>query len=232
LYRDFIAPVQENQQHIAQIEDDIASAGEMVDTKMAQIGDRLVELEGRLAVQAEDLAALEALVESLRDDQSKQEDEVARLEVLPEGLSDLEVTVLEMAAKLEAIEADLAEIGIPANRLQYQLHLVRVMTLLTRARVSLVQDNLGLASEDIQAASEMISAMVERGTETEIEILTPILNRLEMAYNDIRISPVIAADELEIAWKLLVEATEFSETPVAPEVQPTENAQEESNGTE
>ena len=85
LYRDFIAPVQENQQRLDQLEASLETSGEMIDTQIAQVGDRLVELEGRLAVQAEEIAALQALVDGLRAVQLEQEDEVALLEILPEG---------------------------------------------------------------------------------------------------------------------------------------------------
>jgi len=39
------------------------------------------------------------------------------------------------------------------------------------------------------------------------EELVQIIERLDLALVDVRTSPIVAADELEIAWKLLVEAT-------------------------
>ena len=75
--------------------------------------------------------------------------------------------------------------------------------------------------------------MIDQATAEEVEILTPILKRLELAIDDIQHSPVIAADELEIAWKLLIEATEFTVTIPTPEIQPTETTlEEESDGSE
>ena len=41
----------------------------------------------------------------------------------------------------------------------------------------------------------------------EDEVLEQIVERLDLALMDIRTTPIVAADELEIAWKLLVEVT-------------------------
>lgn len=236
LYRDFIATAQENRERLDQLENDLVLSDEMIETQVDQLEERLVELEGRLAVQAEDLAALEARVESLRNLQDEQGDEVSALALLPDDVTGIEVMILDLAEKVEAIEAELSALGIPAHRLQYQLQLVRTMTLLTRARVSLIHDNLGLASEDISAATEVLNTMIEQGTPEEVEAYESILKRLELALDDIRTSPVIAADELEIAWKLLIEATDLSEMTiptVTPESQPTETVSEEDgNGSE
>jgi len=230
LYRDFIATAQENRQRLDQLENDLALSDEMIETQMDQLDERLVDLEGRLAVQAETLSALEARVERLRSVQDEHGDEVTALALLPDDVTEVEGTILALIQKVEGIEAELTALGIPAHQLQYQLQLVRTMTLLTRARVSLIHDNLGLASEDISAAVALLQAMLEQGTAEEIETIESILKRLELALDDVRQSPVIAADELEIAWKLLIEATEFTPMPtpvVTPELQPTETVPEE-----
>jgi uncharacterized coiled-coil protein SlyX len=236
LYREFIATAQENRQRLDQLENDLALSDEMIETQMDQLDERLVDLEGRLAVQGESLAALEARVERLRSVQDEHEDEVTELALLPDDVTEVEITILELTQKVEGIEAELAALGVPAHQLQYQLQLVRTMTLITRARVSLIHDNLGLASEDISAAVDLLQAMIEQGTPEEIETIESIFKRLELALDDVRKSPVIAADELEIAWKLLIEATEYTAMPtqtVTPELQPTVTVPEEDdNGSE
>jgi uncharacterized coiled-coil protein SlyX len=232
LYRDFIATAQENRQRLDRLENDLALSDDKFATQMDHLDERLVDLEGRLAVQAEALASLDARVERLRSVQDEHEDEVTELALLPDDVTQVEVSILELTQKVEAIESELRALGIPAHQLQYQLQLVRTMSLLTRARVSLIHDNLGLASEDISAAAALLQAMIEQGTPEEIETLESILKRLELALDDVRDSPVIAADELEIAWKLLIEATEYSPMPtpaVTPEAQPTDTMLEEDN---
>jgi hypothetical protein len=238
LYRDFIAVAQENRARLDQIENDLALSDEMVETQMDQLEERLVELEGRLAVQAEEIAAFEARVESMRSLQDAQGDEVSELAFLPDDITDLEGTILQIVSKVNAIDAELTARGLPADQLQFQLQLVRTMAILTRARVSLIHDNMGLASQDISAAVEVLNDMLERGTQEQIETIEPILNRLELALEDVTKSPIIAADELEIAWKLLTEATDYYDIPLptptpTPEAEPTETAPEEdSNGAE
>ncbi|NIS82385.1 MAG: hypothetical protein GTO14_19755 [Anaerolineales bacterium] len=207
LYRDFIAPTQENQQRIADLETTLTREKETVGKQISQVGDRLADIEGRLAKQGEDLAGVQAVVEGLRNVQLEHADEISGLETMADSLAGLETDFKEMEDRLGELEVSLSELEIPAGRIGQQLQLIRAMTLLARARVSLLQDNLGLAAADIEAASDVLAEMIDAGTEEDSSILSPILTRLELALEDIRVSPVIAADDLEIAWKLLVEAT-------------------------
>lgn len=226
LYRDFIAPIQENQQRLTDLELALEKEKESASRQIAQLGDRLAEVEGRQAMQAEELAAAQASLESLRTLQTEQASELARLDDLAEELAGLSQDYQEIETRLTALESDLTSLEIPAGRIGRQLQLIRVMTLLTRARLSLVQDNLGLAAADIETATQILAETIASGSQVDALTLNPILDRLELALEDVRLSPVIAADELEIAWKLLVEATS-TEPQVIEEALPTESATEE-----
>lgn len=226
LYRDFIAPVQENQQRVAALELALEKEQESAGRQVAQVGERLAEVEGRLAEQAEELAAVQASLEGLRALQAEQAVEIARLDDLEENLAGLSADYEKFAATLTTLEVDLTAVEIPAGRIGRQLQLIRVMTLLTRARISLVQDNLGLAADDIETATQVLAETIASGSQVDALTLNPILDRLELVLEDVRISPVIAADELEIAWKLLVEATS-TEPQVIDETLPAEIATEE-----
>jgi predicted alternative tryptophan synthase beta-subunit len=80
------------------------------------------------------------------------------------------------------------------------------MTMITKARLWLIQDNLGQAAEEISAVRELLANSVVDMNVVDEE-LVQIIERLDLALVDVRTSPIVAADELEIAWKLLVEAT-------------------------
>jgi hypothetical protein len=77
---------------------------------------------------------------------------------------------------------------------------------LTRARLWLTQDNLGLAADDIQMARDILARVAEEGPEAEASVLTPIIARLDLALQDLPDSPVVASDDLDIAWGQLAEA--------------------------
>jgi hypothetical protein len=78
-----------------------------------------------------------------------------------------------------------------------------------------VQDNLGLAAQDIEVARSVLAA-VQSTPSAANEIVPLVVERLDLALVDVRVAPIVAADELEIAWKLLLTATE----PLTPEAIP------------
>ena len=136
-----------------------------------------------------------------------QRDRVSRLQNLVDRVEDLTADMDEMVTRVETLEATLAAVELPAASIGRQLQLIRAMTLLTKARLWLVQDNLGLAAEEITTARNLLDELIGVEQDGEDEVLGQIVERLDLALMDIRTTPIVAADELEIAWKLLVEVT-------------------------
>src|SRR3972149_4576283 len=94
----------------------------------------------------------------------------------------------------------------PAQSLGRRLEMIRALEALTRARLWLIQDNLGLAADDIEFASEILAQVAEEAPEEEAAALASILDRLELAIGHLPGSAVVASDDLEIAWRQLAEA--------------------------
>jgi len=92
---------------------------------------------------------------------------------------------------------------IPVQELQQELSLVKAMELLTRSRLLLAQNNLGLAEQDIQSARELLVSLETEVYPYQLQALQDIIDRLDMALLDIRQAPALVADDLEVAWKLL-----------------------------
>jgi hypothetical protein len=113
----------------------------------------------------------------------------------------------QMATQVAALETSLAGGDAPTQRLGRQLQLIRVMELLTRARLWLIQNNVGLAADEVRSARAVLEQMAAEAPEAEAATLTPILERLDLALTDLQFAPIVAADDLEIAWRLLFSAT-------------------------
>ena len=215
LYRGVIEPTRRNTQHIVDLEEAIAQMQNASQVQLEQSNDRLAEVEGKLAQQAEDLATVQAEMAALEGEQSDLVAEIDVLGRLADQVKDLAIELEETVARVEGVEIILETSGVPAQQLEYRIQLIRAMTILTRARLWLVQDNLGMASEDIEDARAVLLDSLSDATNEDIETLEPIVRRLDLALDDIRVSPSVAADELEIAWKLLGEAA----TPPATEAE-------------
>ena len=208
LYRDYIEPVQTNSQRIAELENAMEQDQADSRSRTAEVGERFAEIEGRQAEQLESFSEMQAETENLQTMLKKQNEEISDLQYSMGRLDTLETDMQQTADAVEALETSLSGTDAPIQRLERQLQLVRAMELLTRARLWLIQDNFGLASEDIQAAIKAVENLAESAPEEEVEALQIIIERLNLALQALPYSPVTAADDLEIAWKLIVAATE------------------------
>jgi predicted RNase H-like nuclease (RuvC/YqgF family) len=199
LYRRYIEPVQVNTDRIVELEDALAFYQEELHADRADLNGRLAQIEGQLASQAESLAAIQA-------DLAADETRLDALGSLPRRIQALEADVEDTGSRLAALEADLADAASPTRRLERRLEMIRALEALTRARLWLIQDNLGLASGDIQFAIDILTRVAEEAPEVEAEGIASVIDRLNQAVDDLPDSPVVASDDLEIAWRELVDA--------------------------
>lgn len=193
LYQDFIQPRQSNAQRLSDLEEAVRQEHELDRQERASLALRLSQLETRLA-------ALQAQA----DAQARELDLLANM---PGRAARLEQDIEQALADIAALQDALGAADAPSQRLARQLQLVRAMELITRARLWLVQSNFGLAADEIDSARQALEALVATAPAEEAARLRPIADRLAMALTNVETAPVVAADDLEIAWKLLVAAT-------------------------
>lgn len=224
-----VDPVQENILAVEELQDQIDALQSSDELSASQLRDRLVELEAELADQSETIANLEADVSAAEEDVEALNVEIEALSELAAQVEDLSDAISEMTSDIEVLDESLASVEIPAAALTDRSQIVLSMILLTRARLWIEEDNLGLAAEDINAAIDVLEA-IDSQSEDTVATLEDILDRLDNALDDLRRYPQVAANELEIAWKLL---TEIAATPAIATVEleptptPTEEAQSE-----
>jgi hypothetical protein len=207
LYRNYIEPVQVNTQRIADLEQALAQMQARDQQDQTNSADHLAQIEGRLAAQAETLATLQADVEGLQSSQAGHDQHLQTLDELSTRVDALAGDMEQMATQVAGLETSLAGGDSPTQRLGRQLQLIRVMELLTRARLWLIQNNVGLAADEVRSARAVLEQTAAEAPEAEAATLTPILERLDLALTDLQFAPIVAADDLEIAWRLLFSAT-------------------------
>jgi chromosome segregation ATPase len=192
LYQLAVGPGQSYDQHMQDIQEEVAQLRLDIAERDLEIDKQQSELESRVIDGADILAA--------------------QSEVINEQKTVLAAELAALTDRLDTLEMTLSEAGHPVDEMQGQLQLIRAMTLLSRAQFLLSEANLGQAGEDVASARAMIDAQTEKwreGAENEdrITVLDEIVSRLDIALEDIRTQPSIAEDEIEIAWKLLIEVT-------------------------
>lgn len=119
--------------------------------------------------------------------------------------------------------------------LKREIMLTRSIETLSRARLFLSQSNFGLAHDDVQATRDILAELLIDAPTYQADSLNQIIMRLDFALGNLPAFPVIAVDDVDIAWQLLMMGLPESEadivstptplpavtqTPTTPEVTP------------
>ncbi|HEY44748.1 MAG TPA: hypothetical protein G4O11_12265 [Anaerolineae bacterium] len=209
LYRSTIEPMRANTQRIQELQETLSTGLSTNERQVEQVGERLVEVEGRLAEQGETTAALQAELDGFGEVLEEQASTISKFKLMSVQLEAIADDLDETMDRVELLEVALSEVEFPADQFGRQVRMITAMTMITKARLWLIQDNLGQAAEEISAARELLAEFLVNLTSNDVvdDVLVEIIERLDLALEDVRTTPIVAADELEIAWKLLVEET-------------------------
>ena len=90
------------------------------------------------------------------------------------------------------------EPGTELSETDRVLILFRMWELISRARFRLLENNIGLASEDIEAAIRTVDLLL--ALQPEAESMQKVQARLLLAFGNLPDSPDLATSDLEIAW--------------------------------
>jgi hypothetical protein len=184
--------------------------------------------------QSEALAELFVLTTKVATIQTDQPKIVKTITGLNARIESLETEVGRQANSLGVID-DLGKTLKTDNlessaRLDRQIKIVKSMELLSRARLFLYQSNFGMAKQDIQIARDLLDTIDSDGTETTSVGVVEVVQRLDMCLSRLPEFPVVASDDLDIAWQLLLQGTpqpgsmKVTETPSATlDITPTDN---------
>ncbi len=161
-----------------------------------------LEVPGRLDAVEGDLAALLDTTDSLDGRLGTIERQIDRHTTRLDSLGELQT----------ALSADLGAVSDEATR---QVDLLRSTELLSRARLFLFQANYGLARADLAAAQAILTDVQAANPDWEPTVMAEVIDRVERSLGALPQFPVAAADDLDIAWQVLL-------TQVAPEPLPAE----------
>ncbi len=161
---------------------------------------RAATLEEGLGALQSDLIDNTSQVDALGGDMDGVRAEVTQLNEQVSGLEQAAVTAASQASA--AIDASQV-VTLTVGEVQDTLILFRAWELVTRARLRLVESNLGLATDDIQLAAGVAAALATTFPEEQAALLTQAQTRLAQALANLPGNPGGAALDLEQAWDAL-----------------------------
>jgi len=180
-------------------------------------------------VQMGNLEAMSTQVADLQDQIAALQQQI---ETANQHTADLEKAIADHTAalaKLEQVQAELDDAAAQQRdslliELKHQVMLTRAIEILSRGRLFLSQSNFGLAKADVQACRDLLAELQTEVPAYQAESLAAVLARLDLALGNLPDYPVIAVDDVDIAWNLLIiglpesaaEAAALAITPTPP----------------
>lgn len=211
LWRAAMEPIEANSARIADLEAEVQALRE----GQTRVGDasaaQLAGLEGRTAAQAEQLSEIESNLLELESRLREQAQQNETAEALSTELGSLQRELQLLERRLDILEegSETPEAGVELER---ELQLLRVLDLIARARFEILLDNFGLARENMASAQEGLNALIEQEPAAEADGLRAAVERLALAQESLDQTPTLAANDLDSAWRLLLEATALNES--------------------
>jgi hypothetical protein len=220
LYRQYVQPLQtkvtqlastqaaqeQNNQQLAQRIDDLQSRLDTLEVQSDTDKQNISSLQTGMDNVQSTQQAYFGVAEGIQATASAQiEDVYASMNALNTQVAGVSTSVAKTNREFQSLTERLQTADTPVAEMNNELQLVKAMELLTRSRVSLISNNLGLAQQDIGTARDLLSALKPQVPVNQVDALNTITARLDTAYSNLPDSPVLAADDLEIAWKLLLQ---------------------------
>ena len=231
LYRRYVRPVETNLARLNDAQSRQEQSNQQINQRLDELEQRLEGLELQNDSHKQTLDEVQARMDEMESAQQAgggaQATAIARQD-------ELEATLAAMGANLEQVQAEIAAVDqaigrtsllvqelvnsteageSPLQELRNELQLVKAMELLTRSRVYLVEDNLGLAQQDVSAARLLLAKMGGDVPSYQVKPLAAIIARLDAALSNLPSKPVLAAEDLEVAWQLLRDGLPGEATP-------------------
>ncbi|MCI0610559.1 MAG: hypothetical protein L0Z71_16050, partial [Anaerolineae bacterium] len=180
LYQRYIRPVEQNSAQLSELRTQL----EQTEQKLANLQTRLESMEAGQSQSAQSLTELDQRVSDIETE----------INARTQSLTALEQMQSELQAQSEADSAGF----------QRQIHLLKAMELLSRARLFMYQSNFGLARQDVQIARDLLAVVQTDAPESLADDLEAVVLRLDMTLSNLPNFPVVASDDLDIAWQILL----------------------------
>lgn len=203
LYQQAIVPAQESAARLDLLETRQVISRQEMDDQLKQITARLNTLESQRSLDSESLAELQGDVTSLQARLEEQNSTLKQLNELQTDIASLERLVPYHSTQVMGLYATLNAPDTPLEELSRQVQVLKAMQLLNRSRLLMLQNNWGQAETDVDNARQVLIALQAEAPDYQQETLRRWIQRLDLVLASLPETPVLAADDLEIAWRLL-----------------------------
>jgi septal ring factor EnvC (AmiA/AmiB activator) len=206
VYRRIIQPVQSSVAQLALLQSQVDENDAQWAKNFGEQQQRIASLESQLADQGERIASLEAGL-------SRLDEALTAQQVALDGLSSSVTAISSDYASLDEMDSLRAEfttlreqvtlsdqVAAQIDTLEYRIVLMQIWQQVLKTHVYLTEGNAGDAETTLELALTHFDRASALGPEDEREVIVAIQARLAQAASRLREQPIIAAQDLEVAW--------------------------------
>jgi len=197
LYKKVIVPIENNTLRLSEVENKQSAENKQLSAQVSELKSRMADLETRQTENAQDKAEMQGQITALETAVNTHTETLAQLKTMQISIDKLSAASDQYQSLLVGENSALAD-------LQRQVVINQAIELLSRARLYLSQSNFGLAKQDVQAAKNLLVDLQSSIPTQNIPALQSVISRLDLALINLPAYPVVAVDDVDIAWQLLI----------------------------
>jgi hypothetical protein len=209
VYQELVIPTQQNATDLQNLNTHIDQQWDLLQNKNKELEERLSKMESDQKNTTDHISELVADFEQISADldayQIQQEDLANQIQKIDQSIVDLIDQNKDLTAQNEDIIALVEDLEVE-KKLQpvYQdLQLFKIMLQVNRSRLFLMQDNYGLAKQELELANELLNSLLLSATELQENEILIWDARLNLAISHLPDNPILANDDLEILWSMM-----------------------------
>lgn len=202
LYQQAVMTINSNANRIDDLENQTDQMSELQENRLTQYNTRISKLENRTGSDAETLSEINADIELLEAHLEAYSDTLDRLDEMDKNFSYLSTQVSGLSAQTPTQVSRFSEADLIA--LKHSIEMLKAAELINRSRIYMLQNNYGLASQDIENTLKILTGLQKEALQDETLMLNMEVQKLETALSYLPDSPVQASNEIETVWEMLV----------------------------
>ncbi|MBE0686868.1 MAG: hypothetical protein IH585_12835 [Anaerolineaceae bacterium] len=209
VYQELVIPTQQNTTNLQNLSSRVNQQWDLLQEKNKELEDRLSEIESDQDTTIDQISELITEIDQISADldayQIQQEDLTNQIENIDQSIVDLMDRDKDLTAQNEELIASVEDLEVE-KKLQpiYQdLQVFKVLLQVNRSRLFLVQDNYGLAKQELELANELLNSLLLSATEEQENEILLWDARLNLAISHLPDNPILANDDLEILWSMM-----------------------------
>lgn len=209
VYQQLVIPTQQNAIEIQNLNTRVNQNWEILTERNTDLDLRVSVLEGDLEKKAIQISELSTEIEQNAADLDAFQ---IKFGDMNEQLDKYDKLILNLIKQDEIFVVNDEEFQKSLDNLQidrklqpvYQdITLFKVLLQINRSRLYLLQDNYGIAKDELILAKELLNSLLSTASPDQEEIISLWDARLNLAISHLPTNPILANDDLDILWKMM-----------------------------